>query len=212
MSGRGDFGSELGNQSGLRGYNKEKVIILCIWFVSLVGIRVLIGFELSSLWGTTGAVAITFAIFYFVLRYTPFAKYSGAVNAALRDWYTKRYVLYGLISSMAVLLVIMVLAEVGYAYHGDKVVSIWDMSDVGSIGLTQTKLTSSLNDLLAQGYSRFDALAITVASVDKSLDGYYLKSVSFILAEDIEILIFLVLIRRIGQRSIFPSKRQQAST
>jgi hypothetical protein len=203
---KGDFRSELRNQGWLRGYTKEKVAILCIWFVSLVGIRILLGFELSHLWGTTGAVAITFAMFLLILRYTPFSKYSGAVNAALRDWYSKRYVLYGLISSMAILLAILVLAEVGYAYHGDKVVSIWDMSDVGSIGATQSKLTASLNDLLAQGYSRLDALVITVASVDKSLDGYYLKSVSFILAEDIEILVFLILIRRIGLRSIFPSK------
>jgi len=182
------------------------VAILCIWFVSLVGIRFLLGFELSHIWGTTGAVAITFAAFYLILRFTPLSRYSKAVNAALRDWYSKRYVLYGLVSSMAILLVILVLAEAGYAYHSDKIVSIWDLSDASSFGLTQSKLAASIDSLTAQGLSRFDALTITVASVDKSLNGYYLKSVSFILAEDIEILVFLFLIRKVGEKSIFPSK------
>jgi len=165
---------------------------------------VLLGFELSNIWGTTGAVAFTFVIFYLALRYTPFSRYSSAVNSALLDWYAKKYVLYGLISSMVILLGLMILAEIGYTYHADKVVSIWEL-DGQSAGTTQYKVAASLNSLLKERYSEIDAVAITVASVDKSLEGHYLQSVSFILAEDIEILIFMLFVKKIGQRGIFPA-------
>ena len=203
LLGKGDFSSELRNRGRLQKFSKEKVTILALWLLSLVGIRVLLGLELSNIWGTTGAVAITFAIFYLALRYTPFSRYSNAVNLALRDWYSKRYVLLGLLASMVVLLSLMILAEVGYAFHADKVVSIWDIGDANSLGTTQSKLSASVNALLNQGYSRMDALAITVASVDKSLGGHYVQSTSFILAEDVEILAFLLLIKRMGQKNIF---------
>jgi hypothetical protein len=165
---------------------------------------VVFGFELSNIWGTTGAVVFTFVIFYLALRYTPFSRYSGAVNSALRDWYAKKYVLYGLVSSMVILLGLMILAEIGYTYYADKVVSIWEF-DPQSAETTQSKVAASLNSLLKGGYSEIDALAITVASVDKSLQGHYLQSVSFILAEDIEILIFMLFVKKIGQRGIFPN-------
>jgi hypothetical protein len=152
-------------------------------------------------------VAITFVIFYLILRYTPFSRYSKAVNSALRDWYDKRYVLYGLASSMVVLLGLMILIEIGYTYHADKVVSIWDL-DAESVGTTQSKVTASLNALLDDGYSGIDVLAITLASVDKSLEGHYLQSISFILAEDVEILIFMFVMRRIGSQGIFPTDRR----
>lgn len=180
-------------------------MILSAWFVSLVGIRVLLGFELSNIWGTAGAVAITFAIFYLALRYTPFSRYSKSVDAVLRDWYSKRYVFYGLIVSMAVLSTLIILTEVGYAYHPDKIISIWDAKETDNLSSTHSKLATSVDELLGQGYSRFDALAITIASVDKSLNGHYLQSVSFILGEDVEILVFLLMIKRIGNRPIFPN-------
>lgn len=109
---------------------------------------------------------------------------------------------------MAILSTLIFLAEIGYAYHPDKIISVWDMKDGESIGSTQTKLANSLNTLLDEGYSRFDALVITIASVDKSLDGHYMQSVSFILAEDIEILVFLLLIKKVGHRNIFPTSKQ----
>jgi hypothetical protein len=205
--GKGDFNSALRDQGRLERYNKERIIILAVWFVSLVGIRLLLGLELSNIWGTTGAVAITFVIFYLALRYTPFSRYSAAVNSALRDWYDKRYVLYGLVSSMVLLLGLMILVEIGYTYHADKVVSIWDLGSE-SAGTTQSKVTASLNALLDDGYSGIDALAITIASVDKSLEGHYLQSISFVFAEDIEILIFMLLMKRIGPQGIFPTKRR----
>jgi hypothetical protein len=174
----------------------------------LVGIRILLGFELSNLWGTTGAVAFTFVIFYLALRYTPFSKYSTAVNSALLDWYAKKYVFYGLIASMVILLSLTVLAEIGYAYHADNLVSIWELNGQ-SVGSTQSKVAASLNSLLGEGYSEIDALSITVASVDKSLEGHYLQSVSFILSEDIEILIFMLVVKKVGQKGIFPAGKDE---
>jgi hypothetical protein len=44
-------------------------------------------------------------------------------------------------------------------------------------------------------------MAITLASADKSLDGYYAKVVSYMFAEDIEIMVFMLLFRT--RREIF---------
>jgi len=173
-----------------------------------VGIRLLLGLELSNIWGTTGAVGITFVVFYLVLRYTPFSKYSKAVNSALRDWYNKRYVLYGLVSSMVVLLSLMILLEIGYTFYPDKVISIWDLND-GFDGESQTRVATSLRGLLSEGYSGLDALAITIASVDKSLEGHYVQSISFIFSEDIEILIFMYLVKHKGQKGIFSNENMK---
>jgi hypothetical protein len=188
----------------LTNHNKEKVAILVVWFASIVGIRFFLGLILSNVWiGTVGAVAITFLIFYFALRHTMLSRYSNAVNSALQSWYSKRYVLFGLITSMVVLAGLMALAEIGYLYHGDKVISIWELENSDTLDATRARLTGSLDSLRAQGYSQVDAMAIVLASVDKSLDGHYLQAVSFILAEDIEILAFSLLLRKMGQKSIF---------
>ncbi|MGI0049451.1 MAG: hypothetical protein ACREAW_07915, partial [Nitrososphaera sp.] len=131
------------------------------------------------------------------------SRYSNAVNSALQSWYSKRYVLFGLLTSMVVLASLMALAEIGYLYHGDKVISIWELENSDTLDATRARLTGSLDSLRAQGYSQIDALTIVLASVDKSLDGHYLQAVSFILAEDIEILAFSLLLRKMGQKSIF---------
>ena len=51
-------------------------------------------------------------------------------------------------------------------------------------------------------YSTIEIIAITQASADKTLDGYYYsKAVSYIFAKDIEIMIFMLLFRT--RREIF---------
>jgi hypothetical protein len=51
-------------------------------------------------------------------------------------------------------------------------------------------------------YSTIEIIAITLASADKILDGYYYtKAVSYMFAEDIEIMIFMLLFRT--RREIF---------
>lgn len=51
-------------------------------------------------------------------------------------------------------------------------------------------------------YSTIEIIAITLASTDKTLDSYYYsKAVSYMFAEDIEIMIFMLLFRT--RREIF---------
>ena len=158
----------------------------------------MIGFEFPSSWaGTAGAVSITFAIFYAALKYSPFRTYAPAVRSALQDWYRKRFVLYSLLASSGILLFIILFVEIGYQYHGDRIVSI---SELGTVDGAQKQLSNSIGALKTLGYSWFDALSITIASVDKSLDGYYLKSANFILAENLEIMVFLVVMKKAGTK------------
>jgi hypothetical protein len=51
------------------------------------------------------------------------------------------------------------------------------------------------------GYSAFELIAITLASADKNFDGYYSKVVSYMFAEDIEIMVFMLLFRT--RREVF---------
>ena len=169
----------------------------------MVGIRLLMSSLLYATWiGTVGAVAITFVAFYVALRYTPLARYSNAVNSALQSWYSKKFIFPALIFSMIILSALVAIVEFGYAYHSERLISTDNFDSIGSVYAARYQFSSSLRSLLAQGYSGFDAVSVLLASVDKSLDGYYLRAVSFILAEDIEILAFLALIRRYG-RNIF---------
>lgn len=182
---------------------KAKFAILGIWFVLLVGIRLLMGLLPTAAWiGTIGAVAIALVIFYIALRYTRFAKYSTTVNVVLQEWYKKKFILPALIFSMLVLGGLMFLAEVGYSYHSDKLITVDNLDSANSLYTARREFSSSLRSLFAQGYSGFDGLAVLLASIDKSLDGHYMRAVSFILAEDIEILAFLLAMKKTG-RSIF---------
>ena len=54
-------------------------------------------------------------------------------------------------------------------------------------------------------YSPMEIVAITLASADKSLGGYYSLAVSYLFAEDIEIMIFMMLFR--AKREIFVAPR-----
>ena len=176
------------------GLGKQKIGILVLWFVSLVCVRLLLGLAFSNLWiGTVGAVAITFGLFYFLLIHTPFRKYRFAVNAILREWYSKKFLLYSIGISASVILAIIVLIEYGYAYHSGEILSIYDIS---SVQAAQQHVDQSIRELTLRGHSLLDASAITAASVDKSLQGYYLKSATFVLAEHMEVMAFMVLARK----------------
>jgi hypothetical protein len=200
----GDSVSTLPKTANIEKYRWSKLVILATWFVLLVGIRLLMGLLLNTAWiGTVGAVAITFLLFYLSLRYTPLARYSKTVNSALRDWYSKKFIFSALFASMIILSGLVFIAEFGYSFHSGKLISVDNLdANVNSFYHARMQFSSSLRALQAQGYSGFDTLAILLASVDKSLDGYYLKAVSFILAEDIEILAFLVVMKRTN-RNIF---------
>jgi hypothetical protein len=177
-----------------------------MWFVCLTGIRLILGsiFAINSTWiGTTGAIGITFAAFYIALRFTPLVKYSKAVNSALVSWYSTKYLLWGLVGSMVVLSGIIGLVEFGYSYHSVAIASFEELKDFGngdksdySATLFYKLMKSTFSANSGKQLPVIDSLSILIASVDKSLDGQYVKAVSFILAEDVEILIFMLLVRR----------------
>jgi hypothetical protein len=188
-----------------RTYGREKIIILALWFVCLTGIRLLLGsfFAINTTWiGTTGAIGITFAAFYIALKFTPLARYSKQVNSALVSWYTTKYLLWGLVGSMIALSALIGLVEFGYSYHSASVASFEELKYSSSNGydhsaaLFQKVMKSSISGTSGKQLPSIDALSILIASVDKSLDGQYVKAVSFILAEDVEILIFMIFVRR----------------
>ena len=59
-------------------------------------------------------------------------------------------------------------------------------------------------------YSTVEIIAITLASADKTLDGYYYsKAVSYMFAKDIEIMIFMLLFRT--RREIFTVAPKEAA-
>jgi hypothetical protein len=201
--------------STVRTFRREKIIILAAWFAGLIGVRVLMAslLALEGTWvATIGSVGIIFAIFYVALKYTPLSKYAQTVNSALLSWFSKRYILAGAVSSMVVLSSLIFFAEFGYFYYSDALVRFEQFRHVSdsdnSFESVQRLFASPPENVLAgsrEQYGIVGTMSILVASVDKSLGGYYVKAVSFILAEDIEVLIFIILIRRSAGRGLFQS-------
>lgn len=190
-----------------RGHNlgKDKILVLIAWFAVLFSVRILLGFVLHNTWvGTLGAVTITFAIFFVSLRYTRLQKYRELVNSSLNYWYRKKFFYISGIVSLVILGSILGFIEYGYANYSDRLVTVdFTQEEIGeSFGaLTasqqmQARLVENL-----QKYSTIEIIAITLASADKSLDGYYSLAVSYMFAEDIEIMIFMLLFRT--RREIF---------
>ncbi len=181
------------------GYRKEKAAVLLSWFLLLIGMRLLIAQVLSSsIWvGSLGSVTITFAIFCLALRYTPLQRYRHQVNLVLLSWYRKRYFLAGVLSSTLVISGLIFLIEFGYSYHGSILGDIASTSVLWSLTHQQNLDQSAIKVQLA-GYSIIDRTAILAAIIDKSTNGYYLKTASYLFAENIEVMAFLFVIRRVG--------------
>jgi hypothetical protein len=192
---------------------RDKIAVLALWFAVLIGVRVLLGFVLHNAWvGTIGAVAITFAIFYITLRYTTLQKYRNVINSSLNYWYRKKFFYISGIVSMVILGSILGLIEYGYANYSDRLVTVdFTQEEIGesldalaASRQMQARLTENL-----QKYSPIEIMAITLASADKSLEGYYSLAVSYMLAEDIEIMIFMLLFRT--RPEIFAAPRPAAA-
>jgi hypothetical protein len=194
------------NKTGRLG--KDKIAVLALWFAVLIGVRVLLGFVLQHAWiGTLGAVTITFLVFYLTLRYTKLQKYRQVINSSLSYWYRKKFFYLSGITSLVILGGIIGFIEYGYANYADSLITM-DFSQMeleqsfGSLTASeqmQEKLIENLNK-----YSPMEIIAITLASADKSLGGYYSVAVSYMFAEDIEIMIFMVLFR--ARREIFAAR------
>jgi hypothetical protein len=186
-------------------FTKEKITILALWFGVLIGVRILLGYVLVDMWmGTIGAVGITFAIFYLSLRFTPLQKYRAIINSSLALWYRKKFFYITGAISMFLLGSILFTIEYGHANYEDRLITM-DMTQeefdetlmkFGGDEGTGRNLAENLND-----YSALEIISITLASADKNFDGYYSKVVSYMFAEDIEIMIFMLLFRT--RREIF---------
>lgn len=188
---------------------KDKIAVLALWFAVLIGVRVLIGFGLHNAWvGTLGAVAITFAIFYVVLRYTTFQRYRQVINSSLNYWYRKKFFYISGIVSLIILGSILGFVEYGHANYSERLITV-DFTEeeieesFGALAVNQQMQANLAQNL--QKYSPVEIVAITLASADKSLDGYYSLAVSYMLAEDIEIMIFMMLFRT--RREIFAAAK-----
>jgi hypothetical protein len=188
---------------------KDKIAVLALWFAVLIGVRVLLGFVLQDTWvGTVGAVAVTFAIFYVTLRYTTLQKYRQVINSSLNYWYRKKFFYVSGIVSMLILGSILFLIEYGYANYSDRLITVdFTQQEIeesfGALAASQ-QMQARLEDNLRE-YSPIEIIAITLASADKSLNGYYSLAVSYLFAEDIEIMIFMMLFR--AKRDVFAAPK-----
>jgi hypothetical protein len=186
---------------------KERITILASWFGVLIGVRFLLGFALENMWiGTLGAVAITFAIFYLALKYSPLKRFREIINSSLAIWYRRKFFYITGAVSMFLLASLLLLIDYGHSNFGDRLITL-DMSkeefdETLRLLSGDSQLTRNLSDNLGQ-YSAIDIMAITLASADKNFDGYYSKIVSFMFAEDIEIMLFLMIFR--SKKEIFAS-------
>jgi hypothetical protein len=187
---------------------KEKIAVLGLWFVVLIAVRVLLGFVLHNVWiGTLGAVTITFAIFYITLRYTTLQKYRQLINSSLNYWYRKKFFYISGIVSLVILGGILGFIEYGYANYTDRLITVdFTQQEIeesfGSLTASQQMQANLIENL--RRYSPVEIIAITLASADKTLDGYYAIAVSYMIAEDFEIMIFMMLFRT--RREIFAAR------
>jgi signal transduction histidine kinase len=195
-------------QSGAKSVatRKQRIGVLGLWFILLIGVRVVIGYFLHDVWlGTAGAVAITFLIFYAAIRYTWLQRYRNTVNIVLLAWYKKRFFIVSAAVTMIIFASILVLIQYGYSHFASKLVTVtFGSEDLGQF--VRASAHASGSDSLAR-YSPADIAAITVASADKSMNGYYSKIVMYMLAEDAEITGFLIIMR--GKKEIFPEVKPQ---
>lgn len=170
--------------------------------------RVLLGLVLHNAWiGTLGAVTITFAIFYIILRYTTLQKYRLLINSSLNYWYRKKFFYINGILSLVILGGILGFIEYGHANYADRLITV-DFSQqkieesFGSLTASQQMQANLIESL--RRYSPVEIIAITLASADKTLDGNYSVMVSYMIAEDVEIMIFMMLFRT--RREIFAER------
>jgi hypothetical protein len=175
--------------TALKRPDKQKIAIIGLWFLILTSTRVLLGYALKDIWiGTFGAVALSFIVFYLTIRYTALRRYRPKVNAILSQWYRRKYFLISTIAISAILGSLLVFIQFGYSYYGGNLVSI------NIFVLEDKELERSF--LPFENLPFFDKVAIIVASTDKSLNGNYSKATSYLLAEDIEMTMFVLLARK----------------
>lgn len=127
----------------------------------------------------------------------------------MQDWYSEKVLSAGasmLDESQPDSLQVVV----GNSYHSDRLICVDNLESPNSIYTARREFSSSPSALFAQGYTGFDGPAVSLASIDKSLDGPSLRAVGFILAEDIEIFAFILITRK-TKVQIFTKKSEPTS-
>lgn len=179
--------------------NFVKFNVLASWFLLLISIRLMLGLTLQNSWfGTFGAVAITFGIFYGALRYTPLRRFGAVTDNILLSWYRKKFFYLSGFACIAILTLVLILTEYGYSMYSDKLVTL----QIDQLQLSRSfELLSRDHALMEQlhknlvNFSPLGIMAITLASTDATLHGYYTKIISYMLAENIEIVAFVFLFK-----------------
>jgi len=121
------------------------------------------------------------------------------VSTALSSWYRQKYFLAAVLGSTLIISSLLFFIEYGYIHDGNRLIYL---SGIGFLGAMnhQQELEQSAQEFQLKGYSFIDATAILTASIDKGLNGYYLKITSYVLAENIEVLAFLLVLRKVGSK------------
>ncbi|MEO9319783.1 MAG: hypothetical protein ABI361_03835 [Nitrososphaera sp.] len=195
----------LDQQKQYFGANRDKFVVLASWFALLLLVRLSFGVILPNGWfGTLGSVSITFAVFYGALKFTPLRKYGVRTDAVLLSWYRKRLLYLSGFACITLLVSILILTEYGYSKYSDSLIVLQinqqQFADSFALLSTDEPLKSQLRHNL-QLFSPVDIMALTLASTDATLHGYYTKIISFILAENAEIMVFMFVFR--ARKSIF---------
>ena len=156
---------------------KQRIIALASWAGLIGGIRYGFGALMpSQIFGSLGALALGFAVFYLVLNYTSFGrKYKDRFYAVMRYWYKSRgmsvffYVMFALN--------IAVLSGVEYGHH--------------------IFTSDQLNDknLVLEGRPVDQLFGYVAAGIDNAQHGAFRWTMWLLFYEDIELIIFMLLVR-----------------
>jgi len=128
------------------------------------------------------------------------------INSSPNYWYRKKFFYISSIAGRFRLEVIPGFSEYGHANYADRLMTVdFSQEEIEeSFGaLTASKQVQAKLVNIREN-SPVEIIAITLASADKSFDGYYSLVVICMFAEDIEIMIFMFLV--MSRREIFAAR------
>ncbi len=170
----------------IRAIDRTSLIILVGWFGMLAAIRMLLRSEVHSWIGGAGAVAISFAIIFIILKQKRFQKLSVKVKGTLRNWYSKKVIRTGSIIFLLANGVYFAGIEIGY-------------QELASYANEKTKLQNDLDNLyqdkVGDMFELVKLVLLKVATIDKAGNSLLSNTVFITLIEQIEIFTILMIVR-----------------
>lgn len=115
-------------------------------------------------------------------------RYALTANKILSEWYSRRYFIVSMTITSVILLCLLMIIEYGYLDYGNKLVTM------NVFASDDAQLEKELAPI--ENYPLLEKIAITIASIDKSLDGNYSRTTSYLLAEDLEMIVFVFVARK----------------